>query len=56
MHQKKRRVVLAGEPVCQRCFDRLAEHLHHIDGDTSNRAAVNLLALCGPCHRAEHRG
>jgi len=29
--------------------------VHHADGDPSNNRRSNLLALCAPCHLADHR-
>lgn len=32
------------------------EHWHHKDGDRSNNCCLNVVALCGPCHREVHGG
>jgi 5-methylcytosine-specific restriction endonuclease McrA len=50
--------VLAQHPICERCDQRLAEHVHHIvdlaaGGDAW--APSNLQALCARCHNRETR-
>ena len=37
--------------TCQQCETRLADEVHHADGDPSNNAAANLICLCLRCHR-----
>lgn len=55
-HRKARAAHLAAHPVCQHCRERFATDLHHIDGNTANRAPENLLAVCEGCHHgAIHR-
>lgn len=41
--------------VCPMC-DRRRDYyeVHHIDGDWLNGHAVNLVALCYPCHKLRH--
>lgn len=55
-HQKQRKILIARHPVCQRCGEDWSEHLHHIDGNTFNRDAGNVVMLCERCHQAEHQG
>jgi hypothetical protein len=31
---------------------RIAQQVHHVDGDPGNNAMTNLLGVCVPCHRA----
>ena len=35
---------------CERCGDRVAVEVHHIDGDPGNNAMDNLLGVCHDCH------
>jgi 5-methylcytosine-specific restriction endonuclease McrA len=49
---KTRRMVMArAGGVCERCEDRLADEIHHLDGLKDNRLEA-LLAVCHSCHRA----
>lgn len=36
--------------ICQKCGARIAEEIHHIDGDPANNAFENLLAVDKQCH------
>ena len=36
--------------VCERCDSRIAEEVHHVDGDPANNRPENLTALCRRCH------
>lgn len=55
-HQRQRRHLLAKEPLCQRCQDDWAKHLHHRDRNPFNRHPSNVELLCERCHDAEHDG
>lgn len=52
--QKLREVVLAREPLCRHCADRLlnipATDVDHISGDPSDNRMKNLQGLCHECH------
>jgi 5-methylcytosine-specific restriction endonuclease McrA len=37
--------------ICQQCEERLADEVHHSDGDPSNNDPSNLICLCRDCHR-----
>jgi len=37
--------------ICQNCGMRVAEQVHHIDGDVRNNAMENLMAVDRDCHR-----
>ena len=55
--RKIRAAVLAASPLCALSLPGCtgwATQVHHRDRDTSNNAAGNLLAVCGPCHRLHH--
>lgn len=52
-----RAAVLAAFPVCQRCIEAWAEHVHHVKPlrDCSPAEAIdreNLRAVCPSCHNA----
>jgi 5-methylcytosine-specific restriction endonuclease McrA len=55
-HRKQRARLLRQQPLCQRCEDAWAVHLHHKDRNPFNRAASNVEMLCERCHQAEHDG
>ena len=40
--------------LCERCGDRVAEEVHHLNGVEDN-AWESLMAVCGPCHRELER-
>jgi phage terminase large subunit-like protein/5-methylcytosine-specific restriction endonuclease McrA len=53
--------VLADTPVCQRCQQTFAQHVHHIKPlaecePEEKLARENLLAVCQPCHSAIEAG
>jgi 5-methylcytosine-specific restriction endonuclease McrA len=37
--------------ICQQCQERLADEVHHADGDPSNNHLSNWICLCRECHR-----
>ncbi len=43
---------------CQACGQREQLEVHHLQhrSQGGSDAADNLIVLCGPCHRAAHRG
>jgi 5-methylcytosine-specific restriction endonuclease McrA len=49
--RKRSAVLREAGYVCQRCGDRVAEEIHHVDGDPGNNRFENLLAVCVRCHR-----
>jgi len=57
--RKVRAVQLARHPECEDCLGkgrhRVAELVHHRDGDSRNNTAENLASLCRPCHEELHR-
>lgn len=41
--------------MCEGCGERIADEVHHVDGNVRNNQFENLRALCRPCHvRAGH--
>jgi len=40
-------------PVCGR--SDVPMDVHHRDGDPFNNHPINLIGVCDPCHRAEHK-
>jgi 5-methylcytosine-specific restriction endonuclease McrA len=50
--KKRRRIMARADGICERCRNRLAEEIHHIDGDVTNNCFENLVAACRPCHLA----
>ena len=42
--------------ACQKCGETERLHIHHKDRNKHNQDPSNLIVLCLPCHRAEHRG
>jgi 5-methylcytosine-specific restriction endonuclease McrA len=46
----RRSVMARAGGICEECGERLADEVHHVDGDLRNNALVNLRALCRPCH------
>lgn len=50
----RRRVFDAYNWRCGCGCGRIAEELHHVDGDRSNNDPANLLPLAKTCHVAEH--
>jgi len=40
---------------CKLC-SKLATDIHHINHDSSNNKPSNLIAVCKPCHRLQHKG
>lgn len=46
--QRLRKMVLRRNPACE--CGQPATEVDHLDGDTSNTAAANLVARCKPCH------
>jgi HNH endonuclease len=40
--------------LCKGAAPERKIHVHHIDGDTSNNVAKNLVCLCSRCHRLIH--
>jgi hypothetical protein len=54
---KRQRLVILrrASGKCEICGDH-ANRVHHVDGDKSNHATDNLLAVCKPCHWALHTG
>lgn len=36
--------------ICERCGERVAEEVHHLNGVEDNRMQ-SLMAVCFPCHR-----
>ncbi len=52
---KIRKDILARDShTCRICFKEYDLHVHHIDYDRKNNSGLNLVTLCGPCHRAVH--
>ncbi len=49
--RKRLAVLREAEFICQRCGDRLADEIHHVNGDPGDNRFENLLATCRPCHR-----
>ena len=47
--QQLRRAVLAAQPFCRSC-GRLAQDVHHVDGNPANMARENLAPVCHACH------
>ena len=60
-HELARQVKEAAGWCCEQCGHRHAPEegytltVHHIDGDTFNSAATNLVALCQRCHLSLHQ-
>lgn len=47
----------AMRPVCEMCHHETAVHVHHLPGSYEHLGAERdeeLLALCKPCHQAQH--
>ena len=56
--RRRMAVLKRADGVCERCENRLAEEIHHLNGVGDNRLEM-LLAVCHPCHveiEAEKRG
>jgi len=57
--RKVRAVQLARYPECEACLKagrhRVAEVVHHRDGDSRNNLPENLASLCRACHEELHR-
>lgn len=43
------------QAVCAACGRDRPLDVHHRDGDPLNNHLVNLIAVCKPCHRQEHK-
>lgn len=52
-YKTKRKSIIDGSRKCSLC-DRIANNLHHIDGDTTNNDYSNLTPLCSSCHTGLH--
>lgn len=54
--QHARMVKLTAQPVCERCRESFAQHVHHVEPLRKAWALrlvqSNLMALCPPCHNA----
>ena len=44
--------ILARDPICTVCHNRLSTEVHHVNGPTDHRDD-NLAGLCKDCHKAE---
>lgn len=58
LFKRNRLIVLKENPLCSGCGDktnRLAQHVHHIDGSRDNHEISNLLPVCVRCHFSIHR-
>lgn len=53
-HKKWRKMILARDPVCKECNDKLSTVAHHIDRDTKNVSMDNGIGLCKSCHDRLH--
>jgi hypothetical protein len=41
---------------CEKCKNKKAVYVHHIDNSKSNHKLSNLMALCAKCHCTFHKG
>ena len=55
-HQRQRERLLGLFPICQVCGENWSTDLHHIDGNTGNRADANALMVCEGCHHGRIHG
>ncbi len=51
--QRVRQLKLRRDPLCAICA-RVAEVVHHRDGNPRNNASGNLMSLCRECHERLH--
>lgn len=50
--ERRRRSVLARDPICVLCHDALTTDVHHT-GDPSDHAISELAGVCSRCHNTE---
>lgn len=50
--ERRRRSVLARDPICTICHQALSREVHHT-GDPDDHALTQLAGVCPPCHQTE---
>jgi 5-methylcytosine-specific restriction enzyme A len=57
---KNRNMKLRNDPLCEMCerhgITKVADLVHHVDGNSRNNRADNLMSLCTNCHAKIHSG